>query len=103
MIKLFLVGLALVFVLTLWTFLRSAPAGVPKRVLIWYNGGTLVTGLVLCALFSLRLKINLTEGVGTETWRTLSVAGSLVIFSTCLLVARFIRNQVLFRGGTGRK
>ena len=94
---LFLIVLVAIFLVSLWVFLRSSPKQTRKKALTVYNIGTLITAVILCTLFTLRIYTNMAGGPDPRWWPVLSLAGSLVIFTACLLIGNFIRNSVIFR------
>jgi len=103
MILLVVVLLAL-FVVVLWSYTRSAPTEARKKAVVIYNAWTFFTALALCLLFTSRIHGNMAAGPNRSWWPLLSVAGSLVIFTACLLVARFVRDHVIFgRPRIGRR
>ena len=77
---LFLIVLVAIFLASLWVFLRSSPKRTRKKALTIYNIGTLITAVILCTLFTLRIYTNMAGGPDRTWWPVLSlIAGGIYI------------------------
>jgi len=80
-----------------WAFFRFSPRVAARRGLLLYNAGVLVLAAILCSALTVGLYVSMSGGQDQGWWPVLSLLGSLVIFTLCLLVGGLIRNFLVFR------
>ena len=86
-----------VLLLSVWLFFRLSPKDAAKMGVTLYNACVLIVGVLSCGALTFGLHSTLADTMDRPWWPILSVLGSLVAFSLCLVVGGVVRNLLLFR------
>lgn len=92
-----LVILGSISILAAWAFFRFSPRVAARQGVLLYNAGVFVLAAILCSALTVGLYVSMSGGQDQGWWPVLSLLGSLVIFTLCLLVGGLIRNFLVFR------
>ncbi len=86
-----------VLLITTWLFFRFSPKRSDPRPVYRFNIGVLVIGLLVCAVWSVWIRVQLVQGPDQAWWPVLAVLGSLAVFPLILLAGALVRNFLVFR------
>ena len=94
---LLLVILGPISILAAWVYFRLSPKVAARQGLLLYNAGVFLVAGILCSALTVGLYASMSGGPDEGWWPVLSLLGSLLIFTLCLLVGGLIRNLLVFR------